>query len=71
MRGEVGDRLRVHSKTTGRPHRSGTITEVRGPDGSPPYLVRFDDGDETLFYPGADCTIARDEGDPAGQPAGT
>ena len=31
--------------------------EMRGADGGPPYMVRFDDGHETLLYPGADCEL--------------
>ena len=33
------------------------ILEVRGPEGAPPYLVRFADGHESLVYPGGDCEI--------------
>jgi hypothetical protein len=35
----------------------GDVVEVRGPDGQPPYLVRFDDGRERLVYPGPDCEV--------------
>ena len=28
---------------------------TRGEDGGPPYLVRFDDGAESLIFPGPDC----------------
>ena len=57
MRATVGDVLHVHARTIGRPDRTGEIVEVRGPDGSPPYLVRFGDGREALIFPGADATI--------------
>lgn len=30
----------------------GEVLETRGPDGGPPYLVRWSDGHEGLFYPG-------------------
>jgi hypothetical protein len=33
--------------------------EVRGDNGSPPYLVRFSDGHESLMYPGPDCVIEK------------
>ncbi len=61
MRAEIGDRLQIHGKTIGRANRSGTITAVRGPEGSPPYLVQFDDGHETLVYPGSDCVVTPHE----------
>ena len=35
--------------------------EVRGEDGGPPYLVRFDDGHETLLFPGADCVFEHEQ----------
>jgi hypothetical protein len=37
--------------------RHGEVLEVRGADGAPPYLVRFDDGHEMLVYPGTDAVI--------------
>jgi hypothetical protein len=57
MRAQVGDRLHVHGRTVGGGDRVGDIVEVRGPDGAPPYLVRFDDGHERLVYPGPDATV--------------
>jgi hypothetical protein len=35
----------------------GEVVEVRGPDGQPPFLVRFDDGAERLMFPGPDCEV--------------
>lgn len=57
MRVNVGDRIRVHSRTVGVPERAGEIIEVRGPDGTAPFLVRFADGHEGLIYPGPDTTV--------------
>ncbi len=57
MRASIGDQLCVHSRTVGRPDRLGDVVEVRGPDGQPPYLVRFDDGRERLVFPGPDCEV--------------
>jgi len=57
MRAEVGDRLHVHGRTVGKVDRIGEIVEVRGTDGGPPYLVRFDDGHESLVFPGSDTTV--------------
>lgn len=60
MRAEVGDRLHVHGRTVGLPDRVGEIVEVRGSGGGPPYLVRFDDGHESLVFPGPDATVDDD-----------
>ncbi|HLT12346.1 MAG TPA: DUF1918 domain-containing protein [Micromonosporaceae bacterium] len=57
MRANVGDRLHVHSHTVGAQDRVGTIVEVRGQDGAPPYLVRFPDGQESLIFPGPDAVV--------------
>lgn len=57
MHASVGDRLHVHSNTVGAQDRIAVIVEVRGEDGSPPYLVRFPDGHETLVYPGSDSVV--------------
>jgi Domain of unknown function (DUF1918) len=56
MRARIGDRLCVHSRTVNRPDRIGEVVEVRGPDGQPPFLVRFADG-ERLMFPGPDCEV--------------
>ncbi|WP_372492397.1 DUF1918 domain-containing protein [Actinomadura litoris] len=57
MNANIGDRLHVHGNVVGQTDRQGEIIEVRGPDGGPPYLVRFDDGHETLVYPGPDAVV--------------
>lgn len=53
----VGDRLHVHGHTVGQSDHEGEIVEVRGPGGTPPYIVRFDDGHESLVFPGPDATV--------------
>jgi uncharacterized protein DUF1918 len=57
MQANVGDRLHVHSNAVGVQDRIGEIVEVRGPNGAPPYLVRFSDGHENLVFPGPDCVV--------------
>ena len=57
MRATVGDRLHVYGHTVGAGERYGEILEVRGEQGSPPYLVRFGDNDERLMFPGSDCQV--------------
>lgn len=57
MQASTGTRIVIHGKTVGVPDRRGEITEVRGADGGPPYLVSFDDGHESLVFPGPDFAI--------------
>jgi hypothetical protein len=62
MQATVGDRLHVHSRTVGSADKVAEIIEVRGDNGGPPYLVRFEDGREALIYPGPDSVIETPEG---------
>ncbi|MBV2153045.1 DUF1918 domain-containing protein [Kitasatospora sp. SUK 42] len=57
MHAEVGDQLHIHSRSVGMTDQKGEIIEVRGTNGEPPYVVRFEDGHEGLIYPGPDCNI--------------
>jgi hypothetical protein len=57
MKAHVGDRIHVPGKSVGRPDQRGQITEIRGADGAPPYVVHFADGHTSLVYPGPDCVI--------------
>jgi hypothetical protein len=65
MRASVNDRLVVRGHHVGDPERGAIIVEVHGQDGTPPYLVRWNDGHESLFFPSSDTLI---EHHPAGQP---
>ncbi|HZC69396.1 MAG TPA: DUF1918 domain-containing protein [Jatrophihabitans sp.] len=58
MRANPGDVLVVEGQVVGQHARQGTILEVRSPDGSPPYLVRWEDGHEALTFPGPDAHVA-------------
>lgn len=57
MHAEVGDQLHVRGRTVGSHERQGEVLEVRGENGAPPYLIRFDDGHESLVFPGTDCVV--------------
>lgn len=60
MKAEVGDRLIVEGTHTGDPRRVGVIVELRHPDGSPPYMVRWENAEQpTLVFPGPDAHIER------------
>jgi hypothetical protein len=57
MQAKVGDRLVVESNRVDAPRREGEILEVRGENGKPPFVVRWNDGHEGLAYPGPDAHI--------------
>ncbi|WP_084223219.1 DUF1918 domain-containing protein [Kitasatospora cheerisanensis] len=57
MQATVGDHVHMYSRSVGMTDRKGEIVEVRGTDGAPPYLVRFEDGHAGLVYPGPDCVV--------------
>lgn len=59
MEAAQGDRIIIRGRTVESSDRHGEILEVRGPNGTPPYHVRFDDGHETILYPGGDFTVER------------
>ncbi len=53
-----GDRLVIAAHHQGEPPRDAEVLEARGPDGGPPYLVRWEDtGRVSLHYPGPDAAI--------------
>lgn len=58
MRAAPGDRIVIRGHRIGEPDRDCEVLEVRGPDGGPPFVVRWGDtGHEALFFPGADASI--------------
>ena len=58
MRAKVGDRIVIHGHRVGEPNRDCEVLEVRGADGTPPFLVRWgDSGHEALFFPGIDASV--------------
>ena len=58
MKGKPGDRIIIKGHRLGEPDHDGEILEVRGPDGTPPYLVRWgDSGHVGLLFPGSDALI--------------
>jgi len=47
----------VHGRTVGQSDHLVEIVEVRGSDGGPPYLIRYDDGHEAVVFPGPDAVV--------------
>lgn len=59
MKASVGDHIVVVSPAVDGPVRDGEIVELRNPDGSPPYIVRWSDSGHTgLYFPGADAHVS-------------
>ncbi len=58
MKASVGDRIVIHGRTVDSADRGGEILEVHGPDGTPPYVVRWQaDGHLALCFPGPDAQV--------------
>ncbi len=53
MEAKVGDELVVDGVRTGDPTRKAEILEILQAGGVLHYRVRWDDGQEALFYPGS------------------
>ena len=53
MDAKVGDEIVVDGVIAGEPKREGEILEVMDRGGVVHYRVRWDDGHESLFYPGS------------------
>jgi hypothetical protein len=51
MQAQAGDELTVKGVHQGDEDRHGTIIKVDGADGAPPYVVRWRDGHESVFFP--------------------
>lgn len=57
MKADVGDELVVKGRHVSDEDRTGVVIEVHGDDGAPPYLVRWEDGHESTFFPSADTLV--------------
>ncbi len=57
MQAKVGDELTVKGRRQGDEDRHGMIVRVEGENGTPPYLVRWRDGHESVFFPAAGTVV--------------
>lgn len=58
MRAHPGDWLVVETSTLDRRCIRGRIEEVTGPDGEPPFRIRWTDDDHvSIFFPGPDARV--------------
>ncbi|HEY8704561.1 MAG TPA: YbaK/EbsC family protein [Gaiellaceae bacterium] len=56
---EQGDVVVVSGRRVGEPARKGEVLEVLGPADHPHYAVRWEDGHQSIFYPGETTSIKR------------
>ena len=57
MRADTGDRIVVPGRHVGDAVRAGQVLAVRGADGAPPYVVKWDDGHEAVCWPPAEAKL--------------
>jgi len=62
MRGNIGDEIIVDAAHIGEPSRKGEIIEVLEKGGVEHYRVRWDDGHESLYFPGSGAHVAGEHG---------
>ena len=60
MHAVAGDTIAVPGRTVGQPGRLGLVVEVKGEDGHPPYVIRWEDGHEAICYPGPETRVQHD-----------
>ncbi|MEU5715075.1 DUF1918 domain-containing protein [Streptomyces sp. NPDC020403] len=57
MEAHTGDRLLMHGRTVGQHDQVAEIIEVLGDGGTPPYRLRYEDGHESIRFPGPDSVV--------------
>ena len=58
MIANVQDRIVVPGRGADAPSRDGEVLKVYRAEGTPPYLVRWnDDGQESVFFPGPEAVV--------------
>ena len=57
MHARTGDEIVVETTVLGSPSRRGKILEVTGEGDREHYRVRWDDGHESVYFPGPDARV--------------
>jgi Domain of unknown function (DUF1918) len=57
MRAQVGDHIVIETATLDTPRRRGEVIEVIGQDDREHYRVRWQDGHESVYFPGPDARV--------------
>jgi Domain of unknown function (DUF1918) len=58
-RARPGDEIVIDGHALGKPEVTGEILEVLGEPGHEHYRVRWEDGHESIHYPGSDAHLKR------------
>jgi hypothetical protein len=66
MQAQAGDELTVRGRHQGDEDRHGAIIRVDGVNGAPPYLVRWTDGHESVFFPASGAEVQHHAAQDAG-----
>lgn len=65
MKATVGDVVVAAGAGHDHSTRNGTVVKVLGPDGAPPFMVRWSDtGDETFYFPDPSAVVEHQLSDP-------
>jgi hypothetical protein len=67
--GRAGDVVVIAGHRLGERERKGEVLEVLGEEDRVHYRVRWEDGNESVFYPGSDASIRRSSHTDAQGPA--
>jgi Domain of unknown function (DUF1918) len=57
LRAAPGDRIVIKGHFVGEHERDGEVLEVLGDEGAPPYVVRWEDGHTSEFFPSSDASV--------------
>ncbi len=60
---KVGDVVQITGHTVGDAPRAAEILEVLGGEGHEHFRVRWEDGHESIYFPGVDAVIRHPEGE--------
>ena len=52
-----GDHLIISGHRVGEAQQTGEILDVLGTGGRPHYRIRWEDGHESIFFPGSDTVV--------------
>ncbi|MDH4119797.1 MAG: DUF1918 domain-containing protein [Acidimicrobiia bacterium] len=59
MKARPGDHIIVKGHVIGETDREGEVLEAMGEGNQPPYRVRWEDGHESVFFPGPDAEVRK------------